>query len=271
MMNFLIVLLAAVLFWVNRKDRKCLVWGASVLVTVLLLRPPQARGQGFLSGVTAVLQTINTTLGNLLTIINNIQNDVKSIQQATVWPQTMIQQAHGYTTGWLNTYQHPMQLLAQYTPTSATLTQARALEQVMTNRTGSDQPQLNARYQQVFGGVPTDGRMSPADQNLTDLDDALTMDTLEQVKRGEQVMTTVRAVGDQLETTSTSAAPGTAPYLTATALVTMLRSQAASQKMLAAYLRLEGAHLAHRTSELKGSIAATQDLQQHVGHILTTH
>jgi hypothetical protein len=50
----------------------------------------------------------------------------------------------------------------------------------------------------------------------------------------------------------------------------MLRSQAAAQKMLAAYLRLEGAQLAHRTEKLKGSINATNNLQQTVGHILTT-
>jgi hypothetical protein len=113
--------------------------------------------------------------------------------------------------------------------------------------------------------------MSPAAKDLTDVDDALALDTLEQVKRGEQVNTTVRSVGDQLENMSTSATPGTAPYITATALVTMLRSQAATQKMLAAYLRLEAAHLAHETAELKGHVSATNQLQQAVGNILNTH
>jgi hypothetical protein len=270
MMAAVVVLFAGVLFWVNRNDRGRLVLGGGVLLAVLLLRPPQAQALGLLSEVSVVLKTINTALGTLIGTINTVQNDVRSVQQVAVWPQTMIQQARSYATNWVNTYQHPMQLLSQYIPASATLAQARSLEQVMTDRNGSNQPQLVSGFQHVFGAVPTDARMSPADKELTDLDDALTVDTLEQVKRGEQVDTTVRAVGDQLETMSTSATPGTAPYLTATALVTMLRSQAATQKMLAAYLRLEGAHLAHRTKELKGSIQAANDLQQTVGRILTT-
>ena len=270
-MTVVSVLFAGVLLWVSRKDRKRLALGSGVLLAALLLRPPQAQAQGFMAEVQVVLKTINAVLGTVLTTINTVQNDVKTVQQVAVWPQAMIQQARGSATSWLNTYRHPMQLLAQYIPVSATLAQARSLEQVMTDRLGSNQPQLVSSFQKVFGAVPTDGRMSPADKDLTDLDDALTLDTLEQVKRGEEVNTTVRAVGDQLESMSTSATPGTAPYLTATALVTMLRSQAATQKMLAAYLRLEGAQLGHRTEELKGASNAANDLQQNIGHILTTH
>lgn len=270
MMAMVVVLFVGVLFWANRKDRKRVALSLAGLVAVLLMRPPQAEAQGLLSEIGVVLKTIDTALGTLLGSVNAIQSDVRSVQQVTVWPQAMIQQARGNAMSWVNTYQHPMELLSQYIPVSATLPQTRALEQTMTDRLGPNQPQLVSNYRRVFGAVPTDNRMSPADKDLTDLDDALTVDTLEQVKRGEQVNTTVRAVGDRLETMSASATPGTAPYLTATALVTMLRSQAATQKMLAAYLRLEGAHLAHRTEELKGSIAVANDLQQTVGHILTS-
>jgi hypothetical protein len=271
MMEVFFVLFAVMLLWINRQDRRRVAVAGGVLVTLLLVRPPQAQGQGLLSEISVVLKTVNTFLVTLLSTVNTVQNDERSIQQVTVWPQNMIQQARAYSTNWVNTYQHPMQLLSQYMPVSATLAQTRSLEQVMTDRIGTNLPQLNSAYQQVFAQVPTDNRMSPADKDLTDVDDALTLDTLEQVKRGEQVNTTVRAVGDQLETMSTSATPGTAPYITATALVTMLRSQAATQKMLAAYLRLEGAHLAHGTADLKGHIGATNDLQQTIGHILNTH
>jgi hypothetical protein len=270
MIGVLVVLFTGMLVWMNRQDRRRMATAGGVLVALLFVRPPQAQGQGLLSEISVVLKTVNTFLGTLLSTVNTVQNDVRSIQQVSVWPQAMIQQARAYSTNWVNTYQHPMQLLSQYVPVSATLAQARSLEQVMTNRVGTDMPQLNSIYQQVFAPVPIDNRMSPADKDLTDVDDALTLDTLEQVKRGEQVNTTVRSVGDQLENLSTSATPGTAPYITATALVTMLRSQAATQKMLAAYLRLEGAHLAHETADLKGHIGATNDLQQTVRHILNT-
>jgi hypothetical protein len=270
MMGVVVVLFAVALIWVNRQDRRRMAVASGVFVALLLVRPPPAQGQGLLSEISVVLKTVNTLLGTLLSTVNTVQNDARSIQQVTVWPQNMIQQARAYSTNWVNTYQHPMQLLSQYVPVSATLAQARSLEQVMTDRIGTNLPQLNSAYQQVFALVPTDNRMSPGDKDLTDVDDALTLDTLEQVKRGEQVNTTVRSVGDQLENMSTSATPGTAPYITATALVTMLRSQAATQKMLAAYLRLEGARLAHETADLKGHIGATNDLQQTVRHILNT-
>jgi len=264
------VLLAAVLGWINRQDRRRMACAAGVLLALVLVRPPQAQGLGLLSEIGVVLKTVNTFLGTLLKGVNTIQTDIRSVQQAVVFPQSMIQQARAYSTNWVNTYQHPMQLLSQYVPVSATLAQARSLEQVMTDRIGTNLPQLNSAYQLVFAPVPTDNRMSPRDKDLTDVDDALALDTLEQVKRGEQVNTTVRSVGDQLENMSTSASPGTAPYITATALVTMLRSHAATQKMLAAYLRLEGAHLAHETAELKGRDSATNQLQHAVGNILNT-
>ncbi|MFL6446727.1 MAG: hypothetical protein ACJ746_03440 [Bryobacteraceae bacterium] len=270
MNGVLVVLFTGILVWINRHDRRCMATASGVLMTLLLVRPAQVQGQGLLSEISVVLKTVNTLLGTLLSTVNTVQSDLRSIQQVAVWPQNMIRQARAYSTDWVNTYQHPMQLLSQYVPVSATLAQARSLEQVMTDRVGPDLPPLSSIHHQVFAPVPIDNRMSPADNGLTDVEDALTLDTLEQVNRGEHVNTTVRNVGDQLEQMSTSATPGTAPFITATALVTMLRSQAATQKMLAAYLRLEGAHLAHETAGLKGHIGATNDLQQTVRHILNT-
>lgn len=271
MIGALFVLFTGMLLWINRQDRRRMAAASGVLIALLLVRPPQAQGQGLLSEISVVLKTVNTFLATLLSTVNTVQNDSRSIQQVSVWPQNMIQQARAYSTNWVNTYQHPMQLLSHYMPVSATLAQARSLEQVMTDRVGTNLPQLTSVYQHVFAPLPIDNRMSPGDKDLTDVDDALTLDTLEQVKRGEQVNTTVRAVGDQLENMSTSATPGTAPYITATALVTMLRSQAATQKMFAAYLRLEGAHLAHEAADLKGHVGAANDLQQAVRHILNAH
>jgi hypothetical protein len=265
-----IVLFAAILCWMNRRDRRRLAAGCATVAAMLLLHPPQAQAQGLLSEVDVVLRTINSMIGGLLNTIHSVQSDLRSVQQAVIWPQTAITQARSYATNWVNTYQHPMQLLFEYTPASATLPQVRALEHTITDRIGSDLPQLDTGYRQIYGAVPVDNRMSPADKNLTDLDDALSLDVLQQLKRGDQVNASVRAAGDQLETMATSAAPGTAPFVTASALVTMLGSQAATQKMLAAYLRLESARLAHQTAEVKGFIAAANSLQQSVTKILST-
>src|SRR5579885_1417453 len=192
MIGVLVVVFTGMLVWINRHDRRCMAAASGVLIALLSVRPPQAQGQGLLSEISVVLETVNTFLGTLLSAVNTVQNDARSMQQVSVWPQNMIQQARAYSTNWVNTYQHPMQLLSQYVPVSATLAQARSLEQVMTDPIGTNLPQLSSAYQQVFAPVPTDNRMSHADKDLTDVDDALALDTLEQVKRGEQVNSAVR-------------------------------------------------------------------------------
>jgi hypothetical protein len=216
-----------------------------------------------------VLNTINSTIGTWLGSIRTVENDVRQLQQATVWPQQMVQQAHGWAVSWINTYKTPMWQLFSYRPTSATVPHALELEQILTDANGGNLSNLLGRYQQLYGTVPTAAQMKPADREMTDMDDALALDTLEQLKRGDQVNEAIRASGDALEGMTTAAAPGTSPFITATALVTMLKSQAATQKMLAAFLRQNSAQLAHRTAAQKQAIQATLGWHQTITNTLS--
>lgn len=249
--------------WVNRHDRRRLGGlGAAALLAVTLARPPQAQGQGMLHEIMVVLSTIDSNLGKWLTKINTVETDIRQVQQSLVWPQSMIQQAHNWSASWLRNYETSMRQLFVYRPSSAQLQHALDLEKVLTDANGSNLPTLIGRYQQLYGAVPAVNEMKPADRDMTDMDDALALDTLAQLKRGDQVNQAVRASGDALEEMTTSAAPGTAPFITATALVTMLKSQAVTQKMLAAFLRQNSAQLAHRTAGQKAAIGATADWHQ---------
>ena len=140
---------------------------------------------------------------------------------------------------------------------------------MLTDGNSTHLPVLQSRYQQLYGPVPAATEMKPSDRNMTDMDDALAVDTLAQLQRGDQVNEAIRASGDMLEQLSVTAAPGTSPFLTATALVTMLKSQAVTQKMLAAYLRQESAQLAHRTALDKQAVQATLDLHDSMTNTLS--
>lgn len=260
------------LCWANRRDRKRLgALGAAAFLALLLARPPQAQAVGLVSGIVTVLRTIGTTLGTWLTNIHTVENDMRQMQQATIWPEQSIQQARGWATGWVRTYESPMRQLFQYRPLSGELPHARDLEHLLADGTGADLGVLESDYRQLYGSVPPSTAMKPEDREMTDMDDALALDTLEQLKRGDRVNEAVRGTGDSLEELSTTAAPGTAPLVSATALVAMLKSQATTQKMLAAYLRQTAAQVAHRTAERKQAVEAAGTLHQSIGNILSRH
>ena len=80
---------------------------------------------------------------------------------------------------------------------------------------------------------------------MIDVDDALAQDTLKTLKELDDADNMALSMADQLENTASQAAPGSAPFLTATAVAASVRTQALTQKMLAAELRQEAAHLAH--------------------------
>ncbi len=267
-MGFVFIILAA-LTWANRRShRRWTPLGLIAILSIALARPPEARAQGLLNEIMIVVSTINTMIGNWLSDIRTVQNDVRQIQQTTVWPQQLIQEAHGWAASWINTYKTPMLQLFSYRPTSATLPQTLQLEQILSDANGANLSNLLGRYQQLYGPGPTAAQMKPADRDMTDMDDTLTLDTLEQLKRGDEVNQAIRATGDSLEQMTTNAAPGTSPFLTATALVTMLKSQAVTQKMLAAYLRQTSAQMAHQTAAQKQTIQATIGLHQTITNTL---
>jgi hypothetical protein len=77
------------------------------------------------------------------------------------------------------------------------------------------------------------------------MDDALAQGTLKTLKESDNAVNLTLGVANQIEDGASQSAPGSAPFLTATAVAASIRSQAITQKMLAADLRQEAARLAH--------------------------
>ena len=150
-------------------------------------------------------------------------------------------------------------------------TALNSINTVRNAQTG-DFPALGANYGTVYGLLPTTTQASPAERTLIDVDDALALDTLKTHKESDNADNTALSVADLLENTASQAAPGSAPFLTATAVAASIRIQALTQQMLAAELRQEAAELAHRntlrkeratfTSQVSTSIQNTLQPQQ---------
>src|SRR5207302_6154194 len=99
--------------------------------------------------------------------------------------------------------------------------------------------QIPAMYTQVYQPVALAGIAQPLQRNLMDIDDAMAMDSLKTAMVSDQNTQGMLTVADSLEQQAMSAAPGSAPMITAEARVADLETQAQLAKMLAAQLRQE--------------------------------
>jgi hypothetical protein len=103
---------------------------------------------------------------------------------------------------------------------------------------------------------------------MTDMDDALALDTLKTLKKTDEAGTLTLQAGDQLESGAGQAAPGSSPFLTASAVVASIQCQALTQKMLAAELRQEAARLGHESALLKRSATYTGQVGNQIINLL---
>jgi len=151
---------------------------------------------------------------------------------------------------------------------SATLPPTQQLERVIRDQQTGDFGLLTANYGTAYGPVPVVSAASPPDRAMTDMDDAMALDTLKTLKKTDQAGTLVLQAGDQLESGSGVAAPGSSPFLTAAAVVASIQCQALTQKMLAAELRQEAARLAHESALLKRSTTYTGQVGDQIINLL---
>lgn len=231
------------------------------MITAPLLAPRPVRAQGTLVGaIQGVLSVINGVIHGGLASIEEVRNTMSAFYQQVIWPVNLIHQAQGLATQMAAQYRAPMTNIYSLHLASATLPAPQALEQVVRDGQINDFSSLTANYASVYGQVPGNTSASPYDQNMTDMDDALAEDTLKTLKESDDADSATLGVANQIENAASQAAPGSAPFLTATAVVGAIESQAVMQKMLAAELRQEAALLAHRCALDKEGASSAQRL-----------
>ncbi len=244
----------------NSSRRVLAVTVAGILASTLLVAPPLAEGQGGLvQAIQAVLNVINGMLKNALTAINTARTAMNALYQNFVWPLQLINQAHTQVTQMINQYRALMASILNMNLRSATLPTPQSLETVMRDHQVNNFNSLSQSFGNTYGAIPTSVDASQADRDMSDMDDALTLDSLKTLKASDNATDLELQAANAIENSASQAAPGSAPFMTASAVASSIRSQALTQKMLAAELRQEAAHIAHQNGFRKrGATFSTQ-------------
>jgi len=244
----------------NSSRRVLAVTVAGILVSTMLFAPPLAEAQGGLvQAIQAVLNVINGMLKSALTAINTARTAMNALYQNFVWPVQLINQARAQVTQMINQYRALMAGILNMNLSSATLPTPQSLEATMRDHRVNNFNSLTQSFGNTYGAIPTAVDASQADSDMSDMDDALTLDSLKTLKSSDNATDLELQAANSIENSATQAAPGSAPFMTASAVASSIRSQALTQKMLAAELRQEAAHIAHQNGFRKrGATFTTQ-------------
>ena len=259
-----LVLFALTFTWfivtANSSRRVLAVTVAGILVSALLFAPPLAEAQGGLvQAIQTVLNVINGMLKNALTAINTATAAINDLYQNLVWPVQLINQARAKVTQMINQYRGLMAGILNINLRSATLPTPQSLETVMRDHQVNNFNSLSQSFGNAYGAIPSSVDASQADRDMSDMDDALTLDSLKTLKASDNATDLELQAANAIENSASQAAPGSASFMTASAVASSIRSQALTQKMLAAELRQEAAHIAHQNGFRKrGAIFTTQ-------------
>ena len=254
---------------VAKSRRQLLAVALAGALVVALVGPPRVQAQGSLvAAIQSVLNVINGLIKTALNSINSVRTAISNFYQQATWPVALINQAKATVTQMIGQYRNVMQNAFSINLKSATLPNPTALENAMRNHQTNDFASLTTSFGSAYGTVPNTTTASPADRTMMDMDDALAVDNLKTLKESDAAGDLTLQAADDIESAASQAAPGSAPFLTATAVVASIESQALTQKMLAAELRQEAARLAHENTLRKRGAAMTGDLNTQILNLL---
>jgi hypothetical protein len=247
---------------VQNRRRLVAVTLAGVMVATLVGATQSAQAQmGILAAIHAVLSVINGVIQTVLTGINTVKTAMSNLQQLVVWPQQLINQARAQVTQMIGQYRNLMSNIFRINLNSTTLPAPQALEAIIRDHQVGNFQALTAMFANNYGAIPAVTSASTADRVMSDMDDALALDNLKTLKAADQATDIELQSADAIENSSSQAAPGSAPFLTATAITSAIHAQALTQKLLAAELRQEAARIAHRNTLRKENATNTTQLR----------
>jgi hypothetical protein len=244
---------------------------ALVLVIALFLIPSNTRAAG-VGDILSLLQTITSTLqgsiSGTLSEMRNLSAAVNNFHQQIIWPLALINQTRAFVSATRAHYAGLMSQIQGIKNNSATLVVPMQLESMFRGGQSGPMSQLPSVYTKVYQPVAQAGIAQPMQRNLMDIDDAMAMDSLKTAMVSDQTTQGMLTLADSLEQQAMTAAPGSAPMVTAQARIADLETQAQLAKMLAAQLRQEATKLAHQNAVLKQSATATRNLQNRIQQVL---
>ena len=258
-------------YWmvIARTRRQVLALSLASVLAVALVSPPPTQAQGSLVvAIQSVLNVINGMIKTALNSINSVRTAISNLYKQATWPVALINQAKAMVTQMIGQYRGLMQNIFSINLKSATLPNPSALENAMRNHLTNDFASLTTSFGTTYGSVPNTTAASPADRTMMDMDDALAVDNLKTLKMSDAAGDLTLQAANSMENAASQAAPGSAPFLTATAVVASIQSQALTQKMLAAELRQEAARLAHENALRKRGSVMTGEVNVQILNLL---
>jgi hypothetical protein len=259
-------LFSAVFVWLmltaSSRRRAATVAVAGVLISTMVVAPPAAEAQASLvQAIQAVLKVINGVIHSALNAINTVRAAINSLYQNFVWPSQLINQARAQVLQMISQYRAVMAAILNIKLNSATLSAPQSLESLMRDHQVTNFNTLSQSFGSTYRAIPTPTDASQPDRDMSDMDDALTLDSLKTLKASDIATDVELRAANSIENSASQAAPGSAPFLTAAAVASSIQSQAVTQKMLAAELRQEAAHIAHQNGFRKRGAAFTSQLR----------
>ena len=261
---FLYTVFFSVFAWlmltVHGRRRVLAVTLAGVIVVTLVVTPPQAQAQGgIIQAIQAVLKVLNTLILPVVNSIHGTRSANSTFYQTTVWPVQSISQANTQVLQMMGQYGNLMSRILGINLRSATLPAPQSMENLLRDHQVNNFADLTQSFNSAYRTIPTPTDASQADRDMADFDDALTLDSLKTLKASDSATDLELQAANSIESAAGQAAAGSTPFLTATATTSSIRSQALTQKMLAAELRQEAARIAHQNGLRKrGAIFTTQ-------------
>jgi len=258
-------------YWmvIARTRRQVIALSLAGVLAVAMVSTPPAQAQGSLvAAIQSVLNVINGMIKTALNSINSVRTAISNLYKQATWPVALINQAKAMVTQMIGQYRGLMQNIFSINLKSATLPNPSALENAMRNHLTNDFASLTTSFGTTYGGVPNATAASPADRTMMDMDDALAVDNLKTLKMSDAAGDLTLQAANNMENAASQAAPGSAPFLTATAVVASIESQALTQQMLAAELRQEAARLAHENALRKRGATVTGDVNAQILNLL---
>jgi hypothetical protein len=263
------VVIGLLLFAWARKSRRiaCLVLIGVLTVTLMFPSPTYAQF-GLIGGIQNLLNLINGTIRETLNSIGSVMTAIQNLHQQIVWPVQLIQRARSSIDSLISQSRGVLQNIYGSSVRSANLPVPVALETIIRNQQTNDFGALTQAYYRTYGAVPAATDADPLARNLIDIDDAMALGTLKTLKASDRVSELILQSGNQIEDQARSAAPGSAPFLTAASVAANIQSQAMMQKMLAAMIRQEAARIAHDNTRRKRYATLLSNARQNVFDLL---
>jgi hypothetical protein len=265
---FLIVFTFTVFRWAKTWRRVVALTLVAGIASALLFPPPVSAQFGLIGGIQNIISLINGGIRSALSAIGAAMRAVDALYQDVVWPVELIDRARNAIAALIAEFRGLLQSLHDVRTSSATLPEPIDLEAVLSNRRTDDFDAVTPAYSRVFGSLPSEDDADLPTRSLVDMDDALALSTLKTLKASDQGADLVLDSGNRIENEARSAAPGSAPFLTAASMAANIQSQAMMQKMLAAMLRQEAARLAHENALRKQRSVAAAKLRQGISDVL---